>query len=30
MEIMDNHYEQSATLIISKLPTEQCYESIVR
>jgi len=28
MEIMDDRYEQSATVIISQLPTEQWYESI--
>ncbi len=28
VEIMDDRYEQSATLIISQLPTEQWYESI--
>ena len=28
MEIMDDRYEQSATIIISQLPTEQWYESI--
>jgi len=27
MEIMDDRYEQSATVIISQLPTEQWYES---
>jgi DNA replication protein DnaC len=28
MEIMDDRYEQSATLIISQLPTEQWYDAI--
>ena len=28
MEIMDDRYEQSATIIISQLPTEQWYEAI--
>ena len=28
MEIMDDRYEQSVTVIISQLPTEQWYESI--
>jgi DNA replication protein DnaC len=28
MEIMDDRYEQSATIIISQLPTEQWYETI--
>ena len=28
MEIMDDRYEQSATIIISQLPTERWYESI--
>ena len=28
MEIMDDRYEQSATVIISQLPTDQWYEAI--
>ena len=28
MEIMDDRYEQSTTIIISQLPTEQWYEAI--
>jgi DNA replication protein DnaC len=28
MEIMDDRYQQSATLMISQLPTEQWYQAI--